>query len=248
MCTTCPRPVHDLAIMGSMITPGVQALPQYTLKEAPYSSHSLLLGALPAEGHSLRVLDVGCASGYLSAILAGRGFQVTAIDRYGIPPPPGAEFIHADLDDGLPPLSQAFDYIVCADVLEHLRDPLRMLRDCAGRLAPGGALILSLPNSGHWYFRWNVLLGRFPQHDRGLFDRTHLHFYPWDGWVDLLHRAGFQIEFADCAAVPIGLALPRWEGSPPVRAMERISYLAARVWKRLFAYQFIVRARMGRSQ
>ena len=117
-----------------------------------------------------------------------------------------------------------FDYIICADVLEHLRDPLRMLRDCHARLAPGGALILSLPNSGHWYFRWNVLLGRFPQHDRGLFDRTHLHFYTWDGWVELLHRAGFEIEPLDSAAVPVGLALPRWDGSLAVRAMERLSY------------------------
>ena len=234
--------------MGSMITPGVQALLPYTLKQGPYTSHSLLLRHLPADGAGRRVLDVGCASGYLSDILTRRGFQVTAIDRYGIAPPPGTEFIEADLDDGLPPLSRLFDYIICADVLEHLRDPLRMLGDFRTRLAPGGALILSLPNSGHWYFRWNVLLGRFPQHDRGLFDRTHLHFYTWDGWVELLHDADFAIEAADCAAVPIGLALPRWDGSAVVRAMERISYATAFVWKRLLAYQFIVRARTGRRQ
>jgi SAM-dependent methyltransferase len=232
--------------MDSMTTPEVQALPQYTLKHGPYSSHSLLLRQLPADGAGRRVLDVGCASGYLSEILTQRGFQVTAIDRYGIAPPPGTEFIEADLDEGLPPLPRCFDYIICADVLEHLRDPLRMLGDCDARLAPGGALILSLPNSGHWYFRWNVLVGRFPQHDRGLFDRTHLHFYTWDGWVELLHDADFAIQAADCAAVPIGLALPRWEGSIAVRAMERISYVAASMWKRLFAYQFIVRVGAGR--
>ena len=231
-----------------MTTPEVEALPQYTLKHGPYSSHSLLLRHLPADSRGRRVLDVGCATGYLSDILTRRGFQVTAIDRYGIAPPPGTEFIHADLDNGLPPLAHSFEYIVCADVLEHLRDPLRMLCDCHARLAPGGALILSLPNSGHWYFRWNVLLGRFPQQDRGLFDRTHLHFYTWDGWVDLLHRGGFEIEHADSAAVPIGLALPRWDGSLAIRAMERLSYVAAHMWKRLFAYQFIVRARAGRSQ
>jgi 2-polyprenyl-3-methyl-5-hydroxy-6-metoxy-1,4-benzoquinol methylase len=63
-----------------MTTPGVEALPQYTLKEGPYSSHSLLLGQFPADGRGRRVLDVGCASGYLSGILASRGFQVTAMD------------------------------------------------------------------------------------------------------------------------------------------------------------------------
>jgi SAM-dependent methyltransferase len=229
-----------------MITPGVEASPHYTFKHGPYSSHSLLLNQLPAGGRGLRLLDVGCASGYLSEILAGRGFNVTAIDRDGIAPPPGTEFIHADLDDGLPALPQQFDYIVCADVLEHLRDPLRMLHDCYAVLAPGGALILSLPNSGHWYFRANILLGRFPQDDRGLFDRTHLHFYTWDGWVELFERAGFRIGRFDSSTIPLGLAFPRWDGSLAIRALERLSYGAAHIWKRLFAYQFVVCARAGR--
>ena len=72
--------------------------------------------------------------------------------------------------------------------------------------------------------------------------------YTWSGWTELLDRAGFRIERADSAAVPIGLAFPRWDGSLAVRALERLSYVAAHVWKRLFAYQFIVRARAGRSQ
>jgi hypothetical protein len=42
--------------------------------------------------------------------------------------------------------------------------------------------------------------------------------------------------------VPIGLALPKWEGSAPVRALERMSYESARWWKKMFAYQFIVTA------
>src|SRR5438067_8466505 len=99
--TASPRWADDLAIMGSMTTPGVQALPQYTLKQGPYSSHSLLLRQLPADGAGRCVLDVGCASGYLSDLLTRRGFQVTAIDRCGIAPPPGTEFIEADLDGGL---------------------------------------------------------------------------------------------------------------------------------------------------
>jgi hypothetical protein len=121
-----------------------------------------------------------------------------------------------------------------------------LLRECRERLAPGGALIASLPNSGHAYFRWHVLMGRFPQHDRGLFDRTHVQFYTWHGWVRLLARAGFLIEALHCSGVPVGLALPKWQGSFWVRALERLSYESARVWKSLFAYQFIVRARAER--
>jgi len=224
----------------------VEAPAPYQFKPGPYSSHALLLREFPRQGAGRRVLDIGCAGGYLAEILAQRGFSVTGIDLPGTPHPSGIHFVAADLDRGLPVLDASFDYIVCADVLEHLRQPERLLSECRERLAPGGALIASLPNSGHAYFRGQVLMGRFPQHDRGLFDRTHVQFYMWHGWVDLLARAGFLIETLHCSGVPVGLALPKWEGSVWVRALERLSYESARVWKNLFAYQFIVRARAER--
>jgi SAM-dependent methyltransferase len=226
-----------------MITPAVRERPVYAFKPSRYSSHHLLLESLPAQGGGLRVLDVGCAAGYLSEILARRGFDVTAIDLPHVQPPPSVEFIGADLNQGLPPLGGRFDYIICADVLEHLRDSMVLLLDFQKVLAPGGKLLASLPNSGHLYFRWNVLMGRFPQHDRGLFDRTHLRFYTWDGWVELLDRAGFRIEHTICSGVPVGLAFPRWEGTVAVRIMERLSFESARLWNKMFAYQFVVRAR-----
>ena len=223
----------------------VERVSPYQLKAGPYSSHTLLLAHFPKAGERRRALDIGCAVGYLSAILADRGFTVSSIDWPGTPHPATVEFSGADLDDGLGPVTGTFEFIICADVIEHLRDPLRLLRECRERLAPGGVLLASLPNSGHWYFRWNVLMGRFPQHERGLFDSTHLHFYTWDGWVNLLERAGFRVATVEGSTVPVGLAIPKWEGSWLVRAMERASYICARWWKRLFAYQFVVSARAG---
>ena len=217
----------------------------YQLKDSPYSSHSLLLASLPSVGGGRRVLDVGCAGGYLGAILASRGYRVTGIDSPGSAHagfPDSIELLEADLDLGLPPLTGRFDFVICADVLEHLRRPALLLRDLRTVLATGGRLAASLPNSGHAYFRWNVLTGRFPAHDRGLFDRTHLHFYTWRGWLDLFHAAGFRIGTVRSSGVPIGLALPKWEGSAAVRVLERMSYESARWWKKMFAYQFIVTA------
>jgi SAM-dependent methyltransferase len=194
----------------------------YQLKDSPYSSHSLLLASLPSSGDGRRVLDVGCAGGYLGAILASRGYRVAGVDSPGSASagfPDAIELLEADLDLGLPPLTGRFDFVICADVLEHLRRPEFLLRELRAVLAPGGRLACSLPNSGHAYFRWNILAGRFPAEDRGLFDRT-----------------------LRCSGVPIGLALPKWEGSAAVRALERMSYESARWWKTLFAYQFIVTA------
>ena len=217
----------------------------YQLKPGPWSSHSLLLGALPGAGDGRRVLDAGCGPGYLGALLAARGYRVTGIEspgRAGADFPADVELIEADLDRGLPPLDARYDFILCADVLEHLREPAALLGSLRAVLAPGGRLIASLPNSGHAYFRWTVLRGRFPAEDRGLFDRTHLHFYTWSGWRELFAGAGFRIESVQPTGVPVGLAVPGWENTSLVRMLEKLSYTSARVWKTMFAYQFVVTA------
>ena len=218
----------------------------YAFKGSAFSSHSLLVKALPAQGAGRRLLDVGCASGYLSAIFARRGYQVLGVERPGGAGetfPAKVGLVEADLEQGLPRLDGAFHYVVCADILEHLRDPAKLLRQTWAVLEPDGRLVASLPNSGHLYFRLNVLFGRFPQDDKGLFDRTHVRFYMWQGWVDLLRSGGFRVESVQPTGTPVGLALPSLEGTWLVNFLERLSYALARMWKTLFAYQFIVVAR-----
>lgn len=215
----------------------------YAFKPGPYSSHSRLLGSLPAAGEGRRVLDIGCGDGQLGAVLAARGYRITGIEKpHAVegPFPACVELVEADLDLGLPPLEGRYHYIVCADVLEHLRAPEKLLGELPRLMAPGARLVASLPNAVNVYVRLNVLLGRFPHHDHGLFDRTHLRFYTWAGWVELLSGAGFRIEKVVPTGIPFGLALRRWEESWPVRVLEALAYAAARVWKRLFAYQFVV--------
>ena len=156
--------------------------------------------------------------------------------------PPEIRFLETDLDRGLPPLEAAFDYVVCADLLEHLRDPDRLLADIRAHMAPGGRLLASLPNSGNIYFRLNVLAGRFPQDDRGLFDRTHVHFYMWKGWQELLGRNGFRIGTVEATVIPFSLAFPAWPALGG--ALESLYSVSARAWKKLFAYQFVVVAEL----
>jgi len=217
----------------------------YAYKASPYSSHTLLLDSLPAEGRGRRVLDIGCAAGYLAGLLAARGYQVVGIERpggHGDSFPENVELVEADLDRGLPPLRGKFSHAICGDIFEHLLDPAKLLKQVAAVLEPDGLLVASLPNSGNLYFRLTILFGRFPQDDKGLFDRTHVHFYMWKGWSELFAAAGFQVEQRRVSGIPVGLALPKWEGTAAVRAMEWLTYTAARLRPTLFAYQFVVTA------
>lgn len=223
----------------------------YSFTPTPYSSHRLLFNLFPEEGRGRTVLDVGCGQGYLGEILAARGYEVTGVERPGIVNrerfAKHVELVEADLDFGLPRLGATFDYVLLADVLEHLRDPENLLLDLRQVLSPGGRIVASLPNSGNLYFRLNVLIGRIPQDNKGLFDRTHLRFFTWRGWSDLLASAGYTIESSGVTAIPVGLRFPQLTGTLPVRAAERFCYDLARLWKKLFAYQFLVVARPDES-
>jgi SAM-dependent methyltransferase len=231
-----------------MVSSGAAQQPgsRYLFKSGTYSSHSLMLGHIAAPGERRRVLDVGGGEGYLSRLLDERGYHVVCLAAPGSVAagfPDGVEVIEADLDRESPQFPERFSFIVCGDVLEHLRDPRKALQWLCANLAPGGRLVASLPNSGHWHFRWTVLSGRFPAEDRGLFDRTHLHFYTWNGWQDLFQSAGLEIIDVAPTAIPFGLAWNLAADHIAVRMLERLSYELGRLWKTMFAYQFVVVAR-----
>ena len=221
----------------------------YRLKTGPFSSHTRLMEAFPAVGSGASVIDIGGGEGYLGRLLSQRGFRVTCVAEPGsvtADAPAGIEFREADLNRELPTFDTPFDYALCGDVLEHLVDPAAVLVWIRESLTPSGTLVASLPNSGHFFVRLNVLLGRFPEDDKGLFDRTHLHFYAWRNWKALLERTGFSITQVQPTVIPFGLAWPRLDDGLCVRALETTNYWLASVQKTFWAYQFVVVAQARR--
>lgn len=73
--------------------------------------------------------------------------------------------------------SATYDWIVCADVLEHLKFPERLLAQCEGRLNPGGHLITSIPNVAYCGLLAELMQGDFRYREEGLLDATHLRFF-----------------------------------------------------------------------
>jgi len=219
---------------------------RYTLKGDPYSSHSIIRDWL-GEGRGRRLLDVGAADGLLSRLLTGRGWTVTGLEADPVAAAAGAahceRMIVADLDAGVPPLDGAFDAIVCADVLEHLRDPAAVLRALGRALAAGGEVVISIPNVAHLWMRLSLLAGRFEYAERGILDRTHLRFFTRRTLAALVTSAGLRLARMTSTPVPLYEVVPeRWHGRP-LAAVHALSAAAARALPRLLAYQFIAGAK-----
>jgi 2-polyprenyl-3-methyl-5-hydroxy-6-metoxy-1,4-benzoquinol methylase len=151
-------------------------------------------------GPGKRVLELGPATGYMSRVLQERGCRVVAIELDPAMAARAAAFCERIIVGDLERLDlerelgdDRFDAIVAADVLEHLRDPLAILRRLKPYLCPNGVVVASLPNVAHGSVRLALLGGRFPYGERGLLDRTHLRFYTREGIESLFEEAGLAI-------------------------------------------------------
>jgi SAM-dependent methyltransferase len=92
----------------------------------------------------------------------------------------------------LPP--DSFDVIVFGDVLEHLQDPLTILKDLVKNwLAPGGHVLACVPNAQNVAVVLTLLSGDWPQHDSGLFDRTHLRWFTKKTLREMFEKAGLSV-------------------------------------------------------
>jgi 2-polyprenyl-3-methyl-5-hydroxy-6-metoxy-1,4-benzoquinol methylase len=98
----------------------------------------------------------------------------------------------------LPETLPQFDYIIFADVLEHLVDPWATLKHYSQLLTSGGKIIASIPNVRNLGLLYNLIIkGRWTYSDSGLLDRTHLRFFTRVEIQDLFSESGLTIEKID---------------------------------------------------
>jgi 2-polyprenyl-3-methyl-5-hydroxy-6-metoxy-1,4-benzoquinol methylase len=218
----------------------------YDAKHADGSSHEQLRRWLAGRPPG-RILDLGCSDGRLAERLRTSGHHVTGVDLVAHP---GVKervdrFVEADLEHGVPPeVGESFDVVLAADVLEHVRSPGRILQDVRSLLAPGGSLLVSLPNFGHWYPRARVALGRFDYDRRGILDQDHVRFFTRRSFERLVREAGFEVVRRSVTGLPFevidrgGNGQEAGSGSA-ARMLSRVDRTAAAVRPQLFAYQFI---------
>ncbi len=92
-----------------------------------------------------------------------------------------------------------YDYILCADVLEHLRWPSVLLAQLPGLLAPGGRLLVSVPNVAYAGLIAELLAGDFRYRPEGLLDESHLRFFTLRSLCRLLAAQGWRVVAVDAA-------------------------------------------------
>ena len=219
----------------------------YTFKDFEGSSHRILIRLVrryARRGGTL--LDLGAAGGELGAAIRDRfdrtlGFeyQVDCIrdlkERFD-------SVVVADLEK-LKHLPRGMDAIVCADVIEHLRDAPTLLRLIRESLAPDGHVFVSVPNIANITVRLGLLFGVFEYRERGILDNTHLRFYTMRTIRREVENAGFRVVAVSGSSIPIRLIIGRFTPGPLLRAGEKLLTLITRLWLSLFAYQIIVVAK-----
>lgn len=157
------------------------------------------VAALVPEG-ARNVIDIGCGAGALGkALKAARpGLAVRGVEPVAEQAARAREVLDevvvAGAEDPLPSGWPQPDCVIFADVLEHLVDPWAVLRSLRGALAPGGSLVISVPNIAHRSVMGGLLRGRFDYQDAGVLDRTHLRFFTRETAMELVEQAGFTVK------------------------------------------------------
>jgi 2-polyprenyl-3-methyl-5-hydroxy-6-metoxy-1,4-benzoquinol methylase len=194
-----------------------------------------------------KVLELGVATGYFSRFLSKELDCV--VDGVEYDPVMAAEagrwcrqLLQGDLEQERLAShfsAGAYDVVVAADVLEHLYDPGLVLAQLPELLAPGGKVVISVPNVAYGGLILDLIEGNFEYRDEGLLDRTHIRFYTRATFVSLLESHGLVAESIE----PVLMAL---EHSEFYGRLERYpvplkNYIFAR--PDAGAYQFVIEAR-----
>lgn len=186
---------------------------RYRMNTHPRGTHRTIVRLVPPGS---RVLDLGCAHGYLGRVLSDHGCMVWGLDidqeavRAAMPFYVDARVVDLDADWEFPWPDCAFDVVLAADVLEHLRDPARALHLALGHLRPGGRVIVSLPNVAHFSVRIPLLFGQFRYRKTGILDQTHLRFFTFGTALEFASNVGLHVEAVLAGSNRFGFLLNRF--------------------------------------
>jgi glycosyltransferase involved in cell wall biosynthesis/2-polyprenyl-3-methyl-5-hydroxy-6-metoxy-1,4-benzoquinol methylase len=217
----------------------------YALKDDFDSSHTAALARIK---QGARVLDLGCGSGEVGALLRRRsGCTVTGVGRDAAAAEKLDAFVPHDLGTGPPDVIYAeLDYVLLLDIIEHLPSPERFVDQLRAKLkfCPHVTIIASSANVGFFVTRFMLLFGQFNYGKRGILDLTHTRLFTFASLRRLFEQGGFQVIERRGVPAPFPLALGPGRTA---RCLVAANRLLIGLSRSLFAYQIFMVVRPRRS-
>lgn len=172
----------------------------FSLLYSTFARHELLDMIQNLERDNLEILEVGCAAGGTLCEIQNRNPRAKL---HGIEIDPNsarisgcfAQVENVDVEKFAPEnWKEKFDYIICGDVIEHLREPWAALRNIREMLKSDGHLIASIPNIAHISIIRDLLHGDWKYVSSGILDRTHLRFFTKNSINEMFESEGLSFE------------------------------------------------------
>ena len=213
---------------------------------SPNTSDSIILGRIKP---GATILECGCATGYMTHYLKEEFAASVSIIEYNekafnIAKQFAVDGICADLDDTEKWSNhfkgQQFDYILFADVLEHLRNPEQVLRRAGQLLKDDGEVLASIPNVAHADVVLNLYHNQWNYKKFGLLDDTHIHFWGPDNIRKLYASTDLTPVEIDCSIVP---PLQSEQANSQIAAVDMAIVDSVCRRDRSDLYQFVVAAK-----
>lgn len=136
------------------------------------------------------ILECGIARGGVSDYLKDSGVNLFGVDINPRADVMGVKIIRADINRGFPDFGVKFDVIFAGEVMEHLFDDRKFVKDAEGALRPGGYLIITVPNLVFSVNRLWMLFGKTPLF---AYAPYHYHIYTKRTLGELVKSEGFEI-------------------------------------------------------
>ena len=196
------------------------------------------------------ILEVGCAAGMTGKELKKRrGVFVAGVESE----PQAARLAREVLDDvvegniediDLPYGENSFDCILFADVLEHLIDPLAVLKKIRNYLKPQGTVVASVPNVQFMGLVHHLVEGNWTYQKEGILDETHLRFFTFKEMEKLFSDAGFEIGLVNETLDPQFKELEPGSRTSLNIGRMTINDLTPEEFRRFFVFQYKISAQL----
>ena len=203
-----------------------------------------ILSLIPQDAK--KILDVGCSIGTLGEQIKQK---IKSVEVMGI-----------ELDDQMAQIAQKkidkvvignveeidfkdhfssnyFDCIIFADILEHLKNPWKVLKNISSFLNNGGVVIASIPNVRHYTTIISLAIkGYWPYRERGIHDKTHLRFFTLKNIKEMFQDAELKIVTIERNYRII---------EKPSKYNKYSKYFALLFLKEFLAFQYLIVAKRG---